>query len=42
MTYAYPTWEFAAGVHLLKLQCLSDKGLDIAKRIFQGVLVHVC
>jgi hypothetical protein len=27
MTYACPAWEFAAGTHLLKLQCLQNKVL---------------
>jgi hypothetical protein len=27
MTYACPSWEFAAGLHLLKLQHLQDKVL---------------
>jgi hypothetical protein len=25
MTYACPAWEFAAGIHLLKLQCLQNR-----------------
>jgi hypothetical protein len=27
MTYACPDWEFAADTHLMKLQCLRNKGL---------------
>jgi hypothetical protein len=27
MTYAFPAWEFAANIHLLKLQCLQNKVL---------------
>jgi hypothetical protein len=27
MTYAYPTWEFAADIHLMKLQCLQNRVL---------------
>jgi hypothetical protein len=28
MTYACPSWEFAAEIHLLKLQCLQNKVLS--------------
>jgi hypothetical protein len=27
MTYAWPTWEFAADTHLMKMQRLQNKGL---------------
>jgi hypothetical protein len=27
MTYAYPTWDFSADAHLIKLQCLQNKVL---------------
>jgi len=42
MTYDYSTWEFAEGIYLLKLQCLPDKVLHIATRIFQGAFERVC
>jgi hypothetical protein len=40
MTYACPTWEFAADTHLLKLQCVQNKVLCITGKFPMCTLVH--
>jgi hypothetical protein len=44
MIYASPTWEYAADAHLLKLQCLQNRGLsaiDNFKRCIPAREMHM-
>jgi hypothetical protein len=35
MTYAFPTWEYAAGTHLLKLQRLQNRVLRAIGNLYR-------
>jgi hypothetical protein len=39
ITYAYPTWEFAADTYILKSQCLKNRFSETLE-MFQCTLVH--
>jgi hypothetical protein len=40
MTYAYPTWDFVAEAHLLKLQCLQNKFLPTTDNFPRRTVVY--
>jgi hypothetical protein len=40
MTYACPTWKYAADAHLLKMQCLQNRILRAMGNLDKGTLVR--